>query len=908
MVNAGLYRAWLFVIWAAVCWPSGYAEAGVFKCVGAEGKVTYQDSPCDQGSSETTIRAPNAAAPAGVRSQPAVQGSTPAQGAGSPATSQPAPASAGVENRALSRDPCNNARDAYKPLPASAAALAAKDRVLLENRCGVASWATEAAIAAATPLGAAADANALKVIVDLVSVPLLHGYSVGFDRRTDLVPPAIEQIILANLDYKYSGLREGLVRLLWAPRGCAHRYASRELFDGLRSRYIQNPTDYFAKALTCSALPDIDEKLAALLAVTPLRYAYEDISPLVRYFSEHPTSSAVPALVAIQAALPLFPCAGPGGPLHAGCATPGGLAVGFVRSIDVALLAIGNDEAIQAVDQRIQWLAQDPTNRYLGAQPLMSAISFSPPNSRLRYESVRVLWKAFPEPTLQRSFVAWVKKRDIREAIPDLYDAIDTESAPVIVAAILEFGTPADWRQLDHWIGANVHGAFWASAQSKQLREQVHLAAQAPDTVIAQRAERDRQQAFADARSLVATDRKALGDLRKTDPKRYLAREEELLKRSAGLAEEYHEQWPAARNWARETIQGYRRLAGYRRFWQRDPRGAVETYQRGIALPFDAADPGGDPRIALHIEMADTLRFDLHDRSGALREYRQALTAVTGAKLSTNDFEAALHLLSVAWLNAEIAFLDNGARPARADEGACEGIVLAIGYGRSFAADDPELEAIVGKASPGKADMDRAELARRLNILTPTPIHMLATVEQWPAIGTADGVAAFLRKHDPSGFLTACLLRNVESMAIAVSGLKSLAGESQNANGPWAPADVRLMQEVSRLVLGAPSARELEARKQLADPEATWRTFLAALRAADLPAAWRCMTPGLRSKFEPGFAQMTPAQLRAMADSFTDFKLTGAVEPYREAAVTANGRAGFIYFVNTGGEWRIQEM
>ena len=317
-----------------------------------------------------------------------------------------------------------------------------------------------------------------------------------------------------------------------------------------------------------------------------------------------------------------------------------------------------------------------------------------------------------------------------------------------------------------------------------------------------------------------------------------------------------------------------------------------------------------NPRIVLRVGLADTLRFDLNDRPGALREYREALAAITVTKLSTNDIEAALHFLAVAWLKAEIAFLDKGSRTLRAEERDCEGISLVISYGReSFAADDPELQAILRKALPPNADMDRAELARRLNALTPTPVHMLATFELWPAIGTADGVAAFLRKHDPSGFLTACVLRAVESAASAGASAPGLqAGERQNAKGPWSPGDIRLMQGAARLVLGAPPARELEAHKQLADPAATWRTFLAALRAADLPAAWRCVTPGLRNKFEPAFSQMSPAELRAMADSFTGFELTGKFEPYREALVTAKGRSSFIYFVNTGSEWRIQEM
>jgi len=115
------------------------------------------------------------------------------------------------------------------------------------------------------------------------------------------------------------------------------------------------------------------------------------------------------------------------------------------------------------------------------------------------------------------------------------------------------------------------------------------------------------------------------------------------------------------------------------------------------------------------------------------------------------------------------------------------------------------------------------------------------------------------------------------------------------------------MQGVASLV-GAPTARVAEARKQLADPETTWRTFVAALRAADLPAVRRCLTPEMRQKAERVFSQMSAAELRAMADSFTDFKVTGKRETYGTAVVTAKGRGGLIHFINAGGEWRIAEM
>ena len=116
------------------------------------------------------------------------------------------------------------------------------------------------------------------------------------------------------------------------------------------------------------------------------------------------------------------------------------------------------------------------------------------------------------------------------------------------------------------------------------------------------------------------------------------------------------------------------------------------------------------------------------------------------------------------------------------------------------------------------------------------------------------------------------------------------------------------MQSVARLVVGASTARAAEAHKQLADPETTWRTFVAALRAADLPAVRRCLTPQMRQKVEAVFSQMSPAELRAMADSFTDFKVIGKFETYGTAVVTAKGRGGLIHFINTAGEWRIAEM
>jgi ankyrin repeat protein len=95
-IKAAHHRGWLFVVWAGAYGLAGLAEADVFKCLGPDGKMTYQDSPCAQGSNGTTIRAPGAAAPAGARPQPADPGVRPAQGSGT-AAPNPTPAPGGAQ-------------------------------------------------------------------------------------------------------------------------------------------------------------------------------------------------------------------------------------------------------------------------------------------------------------------------------------------------------------------------------------------------------------------------------------------------------------------------------------------------------------------------------------------------------------------------------------------------------------------------------------------------------------------------------------------------------------------------------------------------------------------------------------------------------------------------------------------
>lgn len=50
------------LVLAGVCCCVPCAEGGVYKCVGPDGKVAYQDTPCATGATQTSIHTPEAPA------------------------------------------------------------------------------------------------------------------------------------------------------------------------------------------------------------------------------------------------------------------------------------------------------------------------------------------------------------------------------------------------------------------------------------------------------------------------------------------------------------------------------------------------------------------------------------------------------------------------------------------------------------------------------------------------------------------------------------------------------------------------------------------------------------------------------------------------------------------------------
>jgi hypothetical protein len=72
-----------------------------------------------------------------------------------------------------------------------------------------------------------------------------------------------------------------------------------------------------------------------------------------------------------------------------------------------------------------------------------------------------------------------------------------------------------------------------------------------------------------------------------------------------------------------------------------------------------------------------------------------------------------------------------------------------------------------------------------------------------------------------------------------------------------------------------------------------------------------CFTPGMRAKLQELFTKMWREHLRKMGESFVTFSIEkGNSAEFREAVIVRQSgdrnMAGFVTFVNDGGNWKIE--
>ena len=96
---------------------------------------------------------------------------------------------------------------------------------------------------------------------------------------------------------------------------------------------------------------------------------------------------------------------------------------------------------------------------------------------------------------------------------------------------------------------------------------------------------------------------------------------------------------------------------------------------------------------------------------------------------------------------------------------------------------------------------------------------------------------------------------------------------------------------------------------RLASPQKTWDLFIDALKTGNIDLALVCLTGNAKKKFLSAFGNSDISSLKKFGESFVQFELTGEYGDFQEAVTSrSNGRAGFMYFVETAGNWKISEM
>jgi hypothetical protein len=92
-----------------------------------------------------------------------------------------------------------------------------------------------------------------------------------------------------------------------------------------------------------------------------------------------------------------------------------------------------------------------------------------------------------------------------------------------------------------------------------------------------------------------------------------------------------------------------------------------------------------------------------------------------------------------------------------------------------------------------------------------------------------------------------------------------------------------------------------------ASAERTWRTFVAAMKAADRAAARACLTSAALEDLGPFVDSQPPEKLRETVDALGAIEFEGEVGPFWSLRASgAHGRSRWIFLERTdNGEWKI---
>ncbi|HTM61247.1 MAG TPA: hypothetical protein VL199_12870 [Burkholderiales bacterium] len=692
----------------------------------------------------------------------------------------------------------------------------------------------------AARIGREANVQGLRALVAQHNPALIYraASSWNFGGSRDLSDP-LEALVIEH--YADRDMQRPLLSLLARQLDNFERYPkyrTRKLFDLLYADLkAGRDTLHYATLIIATDQP-VDAELTALLAQLDPAAANE----LVMFLGHRKYAAALPALQALQARVP-----------HDKNVNQ------MIERVDWAYVQIGTPQATQALYARLRALGAMKTDRAQSeVWNILLYVSQQPAGSPPDYGELRAALPAELNDSSWDQLIRLIEKRKEKRGVPELQRAItQSKRADQAVSALLVVGTPDDWR------------AARQSVQNPSVQQKLDAAIANPTKLAEQQRQQDRVEDLNRSRMDYDREKARLYQVRKTDPKRFVAEMVPLLARREAEIGKFSDM-PLSGGARQDLGRDYMLLGTVQRFELRQPDEAIASFVNARRVfPTEAFD-------VVSFFVADTLRFDKRDNPKAIAAYREALASLDRPTRNTGG-DARLLAAFKPWLESEIAYLERGKRFSGA-------------IGRE------DMTAVYFWLGILGTQMAPMEERRDLRTLALLPASQFQLARAYPSLLELEPkeMLAFFAKHDPAGYLTASVL--------SFSMLKEPSPYVQAA------ADTFFRERGIRSMATSISKPD----PRYATPEKTWAAFIAAGKKGDSAAMLDCMTPDIQRRFGPLFSKMSRDDLRKSAESFLGMSITSSYGEFREAMVVRQlgdkKMAGSVTFVNEGGSWKISEM
>ena len=744
------------------------------------------------------------------------------------------------------------------------------------------------ALELAKRLGRERSAEGLETIIAARNVDLLRTYVSGFqetsarllaenDQTATPLPADIETLIVTHYsDAQIGTALRGLV-------GHGTKYQTRRLFDLMYAEWRSGKQRASTYSLRDSIFRTDLAIEAPLLEWLQAQQPPEssDGQRIILLLGERKYRSAMPVLAA------MIRDARPGAPL--------------VSPAYYALLKIAPADAAGAALRRFAWLRGQSAGPEVARETdsLITWIAQLPADTPLDYAAFRRALPATPSDAAKNGLLKVIAVRKEQKGVADVLHLLgETKFYPRTLEILIAFDSPEVWKQARAEVERLKGQGVLDDSQYRYASAQLDTMIANPEKHFAEKRQRERQQAFETKKAALYASRNDTQKLKDRSPEPYVVATLDFLQNQDRLAREYSDLGHAV-GLRGEVGQGYLDLAGLVRFRLKQPDRAIELYARAEQLGTGMAS----------FSIADTYQFDLRDTVKALEGYQRLLQELQHTSTSDNDIGAGFAAWAKAWLTHQIDYVKTGRRfggtIGQSDVGGAAMLLYARPVRDDYFGLAP-LHRLIAEAQP----VDRSAVAQKLDALPSSGLTLLSTTALVTLLPDAESILRYLGKHDPAGYASASLFALVDVLDRQAGGDRNAAQLLPGLVLPPSGAANPLRVAAARFVKERNIDLNTRSDPRMASPEMTWNLLIVSLKSGDVDTAMACLTPNMQSKFRSLFTQSLPDRLRAMAESFSGFSMSGSSmgAGIREAVVVRGKQAGMIYFQDIGGAWKISAL